>query len=228
MAMVVMPFTINAETKDPITVHIFRGEGCGYCAAALEFFDSIEEEYGDYFTLEKHEVWSDEDNATLMTNVASYFGETVTGVPYIVIGDVTFQGYSESYDDDIISAITEAYESGNFVDIVAGIQDGTITTSATGEKDNNTTTIIIIVVAIIGFAALFYFARDTEVEVKEENKSEEKKEAVKVEKTTEKKATTAKKTTSTKKATSAKKPEAKKTTKNTSTKKTTTKKSSKK
>ena len=93
LTIILLPFNINAAEKDQINVYIFKGDGCGYCAAALEFFESIESEYGAYFDLVEREVWYDEDNATLMSEVAAYFGEEVRGVPYIVIGDKTFQGF---------------------------------------------------------------------------------------------------------------------------------------
>lgn len=218
LAILVMPLTVNAK-KGPITVHMFRGEGCGYCAAALEFFESIESEYGKYFDLETHEVWYDEENANLMQNVAAYYGEDVGGVPYIIIGDKTFQGYAEQYDEEIINAITTAYESGNFVDKVAQIKNGEIevengaTTSNTKKEDkkekSDKTTIIIIIVAFVGFIALVYFARDPENS--EYATVEEKKEEVEVK---EEKKETPKKTTTTKtttKKTTTKKPAAKKT-----------------
>lgn len=241
ISVVLLPLSINAASNEKITVHIFRGEGCGYCKAALSFFDSIKEEYGQYYELEEHEVWYDEDNATLMSNVAAYFNEEVNGVPYIIIGDKTFQGYTESYNDEIKQAIKDAYDSGKFEDRVKQVQDGTATTSNTSkkdkEKDNNTTTIIIIAVALVGFVALFYFARDNgteEVEVIEEKKVEEVKVEPEVKKeTAPKKTTSSKKTTTTTKTTrsttTAKKTTAKKATpkKTTNTKKTTTKKSGK-
>lgn len=228
ISVVLLPISINAASNEKITVHIFRGEGCGYCKAALSFFDSIEEEYGKYYELEEHEVWYDEDNATLMSNVASYFNEEVNGVPYIIIGDKTFQGYTESYNDEIKQAIKDAYESGNFEDRVKQVQNGTASTSKSSkkDKDSNTTTIIIIAVALIGFVALFYFARDNgteEIAVKEEKKVEEVKVEPKV-----KKETTTKKKTSPKKATQTKKTSKSTTTQKKSTTKTTPKKTTKK
>lgn len=232
IAVILLPFSANAADKQPINVHIFRGEGCGYCAAALEFFNSIEGEYGKYFNLVQHEVWNDADNATLMNKVAEYFGETVNGVPYIVIGEKTFNGYASSYDDEIKEKIVEYYNSGSFEDIVEKVKGG-----ASVKEDSNTSTYIVIVVALIGFAALFYFARDTKdediedeiaAEIEEEIKKTEVKEIpaeeekVEVKKTVKKPA--AKKTT-TKKTTTTKKPAVKKTTttkKTSTTKKTTT------
>ena len=233
--LLVLPFNINAAKKDPITVHMFRGEGCGYCKAALEFFDSIESEYGDYFDLETHEVWYDEDNASWMQDVADYFGEDVGGVPYIIIGEKTFQGYAESYDEEIIEQIKSQYDSGKFVDIVNQVKSGEAKSgnksnngsstannySNTSKKSSNKTTIIIIIVALVGFIALIYFARDTEVEeeiVEEEVKKEEKVVSKPVAKKATPKKTAVKKTT-TGKATAKKTTAKKTTTKNKSTKK---------
>ena len=223
IAIILLPFSANAAEKEPINVYLFKGDGCGYCKAALEFFKSIEDDYGKYFNLVEYEVWYSEDNATLMTEVASYFGEEIGGVPYIVIGDKTFQGYAESYDEEIKTAIKNAYNNKDYVDAVKAVNGGqTPGSNQEEEKDNgNKTTIIIISVAVIGFIALFYFARDTEVE---DVKKVEKKEVKTTPKKTTKKAP-AKKTTSTK-TTTAKKTTAKKTTttKTSASKKTTTKK----
>ena len=68
-----------------------------------------------------------------------------------------------------------------------------------------TTAIIIIAVALVGFVALFYFARDNgteEIEVKEEKKVEEVKVEPEVKKATAPKKTT--KTTTSKKTTTKK------------------------
>lgn len=230
LTVCLMPLNLNAASKEKINVYIFKGEGCGYCAAALQFFSSIEDEYGKYFELKEYEVWNDTNNATLMTNVAAQFGEEVGGVPYIIIGDKTFQGYAESYDDQIISAITTAYNNDNYEDIVAAVAAGTASTLTTDSKSNkkesksDTTTIIIIAVALIGFVALFYFARDPRAEEEIVEVKEEKKETVKKveEKKVEPKKTTTKKTTTATKTT-AKKPATKTAAKKTTTKKTTKK-----
>ena len=231
IAMVLLPLNINAAKKEPITVHIFRGEGCGYCKAALAFFDSIEDEYGDYFDLETHEVWYDEDNANWMQAVAEHFNEDVGGVPYIIIGEKTFKGYSETYDDEIIKTIKSYYDKGNFEDQVIKVKGNAVTSKTTGddnkkssdskeensssEKTSTKTTVIIITVAIVGFIALIYFARDNSDEVEEVKAKKVVVEEVKEEpkKVEPKKTTTTKKTTP--KKTTTKKAPAKKTTKKT-------------
>ena len=97
--------------SDAITIYLFRGKGCGYCRAFLSFLNSITDEYGKYFVLESYEVWNDQANSTLLSEVSNYMGEEAGGVPYIVIGDKVFAGYAEQYDDGIKEAITTLYET---------------------------------------------------------------------------------------------------------------------
>lgn len=215
--LVVLPATINAKGKDPIKVHIFRGEGCSHCAEALQFFTELKDtEYGKYFELEEHEVWYDQSNSELMQKVADYFGETANGVPYIIIGDKTFQGYASAYDDEIKSEIKNYYNNGDFVDRIEQVQSGK-TTKKDDKKDDKKTTIIIAVVAVVGMVALLFFARDPKVEVEKEVKAEAKEETPV--KTVVKKTVATKKTASATKKTPAKKTTAKKTTAKKTTKK---------
>lgn len=97
------------ETDDQITIYLFRGKGCGYCKAFLTFLSSITQEYGKYFKLKSFEVWYNENNSALMNEVAKYLNEPAEGVPYIVIGDKVFAGYTTAYDEDIKTAITNLY-----------------------------------------------------------------------------------------------------------------------
>lgn len=97
--------------SDAINIYMFRGKGCGFCHAFLEFLNGITDEYGKYFKLVSYEVWYDTDNSTLMNDVSTYLGEEASGVPYIIIGDKTFKGYSETYDEAIKRAITDLYKT---------------------------------------------------------------------------------------------------------------------
>lgn len=106
------------ETKDQINIYLFRGKGCGYCKLFLEYVaNDLVNKYGNYFKLVSFEVWYDEDNRELMNQVADFMGDSVTGVPYIIIGDQTFLGYSSDYNSSIESAITSLYNSKNRYDV---------------------------------------------------------------------------------------------------------------
>ena len=97
--------------SNAITIYMFRGKGCGYCRAFLTFMNSITEEYGKYFKMETFEIWNDSTNSALMSEVSSYLGQPATGVPYVIIGDKVFGGYSKEYDEKIKEAIKEVYNT---------------------------------------------------------------------------------------------------------------------
>ena len=98
------------ETSDAINVYMFRGKGCGYCRAFLEFLNSITSEYGKYFKLVSFEVWYDEANNALWKEVPNVTEVEARGVPYIIIGDKVFDGYTEEYNDAIKTKIMEQYQ----------------------------------------------------------------------------------------------------------------------
>lgn len=142
VVVTMLPFTANAEVevekpetdKEPVKVYVFRGETCSYCKAALEWFDSIKEEYGDYFELVTYEVWNNSENAELMQKVASHMGDTANGVPYIIVGKYTYpNGFgadtklSDNSDktmgDQLIERILEIYQSDNRYDVMEDLNN---------------------------------------------------------------------------------------------------------
>lgn len=108
---------IEAEFKnynpnsDAITIYLFRGKGCGFCRKYLQFMNSIANEYGKYFKMETYEVWNDSNNSKLLGEISDYLGQEASGVPYIIIGDKVFGGYTEEYNEDIKKAITDLYKT---------------------------------------------------------------------------------------------------------------------
>lgn len=192
----VIPFSVNAEEttseNSKINVYIFRGEGCDFCASALSFFDSIEEEYGQYYNLVTYEVWKDVENAELLNQVAEYLNTTIKGVPFIIIGDKTYPGFQEAWGEEIKQDIVNEYNKSveERTDIVENVKNGV-------EPDKSSTNTIISIISIlfiIGIIAFIVFARkekDNSKEVKPNN------EAVKNEKTMELKIKESKKSNST-------------------------------
>ena len=114
IAALIIPFTVHAEGEETeskeVKVYFFRGEGCSHCAEAEAWFESIEEEYGAYFQVVDYETWYNEENAELMQTVAKARGETAEGVPYIIIGNQSWNGFTESYESEMISKIQEEFE----------------------------------------------------------------------------------------------------------------------
>lgn len=193
--MVLLPIHVSAAEK--INVYIFKGETCGFCAKALSFFGSLDEEYQSYFNLIEKEVWYDKNNAALMQDVADYFDIEVKGVPLIVIGEKTFQGYSTEFDDEIKEAIKTAYENtdGSYKDVVAPILNGENIDNSSGAA----ITIVIILLVGAGIGFLIYMAKDNAVLEEEETKVVEEKKEAPIHKSTTKKVTASLKKSTTKK-----------------------------
>ena len=96
---------LDVTEDGEVVIYFFRGEGCSHCAEAEEWFESIEDEYGDKFVVKDYEVWYDEDNAEYMNRIAESRGEDVTGVPYIIIGNKSWNGFAESYKEEMLREI---------------------------------------------------------------------------------------------------------------------------
>lgn len=99
--------TYDAEK---VNVYFFWGDGCHICEREWKFWESVETEYGDYFTLNAFEVWHNDENAELMETFAAAMGDELTGVPYTVIGESTFKGFPENFETQILEAIKEQYQ----------------------------------------------------------------------------------------------------------------------
>ena len=149
--------TTTTTERTPMTVIMFRGEGCPHCEEALEWFDSIEGEYGQYFDLETYEVWNNQENAELMDKVAEYLGESPDGVPYIIIGKKTYSGFAQSYAEDIKKDIMNEYNKNleERINVVYNVQNGV---ELEKEKDNSTA--IIFILFVLAVVAFIIFARN--------------------------------------------------------------------
>ena len=106
-------FTFNHESDIDLSsnkpnIYIFWGDGCPHCKALAKFISKLPAETKDKVNIYSFEVWSDKDNKTFMKNFGKYLGQDVSGVPFIVIGDKIFDGYSSGdtkTDQQILDAI---------------------------------------------------------------------------------------------------------------------------
>ena len=144
------------ESKKKVNVYFFRGSTCSHCFEATVFFANIAKEYGQYFNLKAYEVWSNNDNASLMEKVGKKLGDDVSGVPYIVIGKKSWTGYASSYDDAIKSEIKSQYDknSSNRDDVVKNLNVKDSTSSS-----SDVVALLIIVLAVAGITTGIVYTR---------------------------------------------------------------------
>lgn len=142
------------EEDNRVKIYFFRGEGCPHCADAEEFFNSIEEEYGQYYKILDYETWYNSDNAALLQKVGEVRNEEISGVPYILIGDKSWSGYNDSFADDIKDtikseyekAVADRYDIANYVDFT----NAAASVTEAAKKSNDAMVLIIILLAVAG------------------------------------------------------------------------------
>ena len=99
--------SVKLETKKDgkVAIYLFRGEGCPHCEDFEIWIESIKKEHGDKFVIEDYEIWYNQENYELMKNVAKTRGENISGVPYIIIGNKSWNGFTESYKKEMLNEI---------------------------------------------------------------------------------------------------------------------------
>lgn len=152
------------EQDNRVIVYFFHGDGCPHCEEARTFFNSIQEEYGYKFRLVEYEVWNDANNAALMDAVSESRGDNATGVPYILCGDKSWVGYSETtMASEITAQIDMMYEIPveERLDPVAGVVVETKEETEEGITGKDFVSLIIILVVAGGIGFGIFKARKT-------------------------------------------------------------------
>ena len=161
LSLAVLPFAVNAAAKpdaeikdtNEVKVYLFRGEGCPHCEEAIEWFNSIEKEYGSKFQLISYETWYNEDNQKLLDQVGKTLKQEISGVPFIIIGQQNWSGFSSNMEKAILAEIDAEYsmEPSERFDImehlVAAEEEST-------EAGFDSTSFIVLVVAVIVIGAI--------------------------------------------------------------------------
>ncbi len=150
---------VQEESKE-VKLYFFRGEGCSHCAEAEAWFESIEEEYGDYFEIVDYETWYNSENAELMQKVAKARGETAEGVPYIIIGNKSWNGFAEDYEEEILAQIKSEFETNveERYDIMKLIEAGESGIVDEKSSENDVLALILILIVVGGVCFGIYKA----------------------------------------------------------------------
>ena len=125
--LIFIPFGVSANSK--ANIYLFYGDGCPHCAALEEY---LENEYSDNskVNIYKYEVWNNKENQKLWQKVEEITGKEAKGVPYFVIGEDVYQGYSASsaWEKRVDKAIKKALKTdyNDNVGITLGVVSGKI------------------------------------------------------------------------------------------------------
>ncbi len=89
---------------DEIVIDIYWGDGCPYCHDAIEELAGFAE-LEDGIEVRTFEVWYDAGNRARMEQVADDLGRSADAVPFIVVGNRSWSGYSGAIGRSIESTV---------------------------------------------------------------------------------------------------------------------------
>jgi glutaredoxin len=91
--------------ENKINIYLFHGEECPHCQEEIQWLKTIEEDYSDEVNIYYFEVWHDKDNAKMMENLKTSMNVSSEYVPFTVIGNKTFFGFSDTIKEKIQNQI---------------------------------------------------------------------------------------------------------------------------
>lgn len=97
-------------SKEKINIYLFYGEGCPHCEELKNYLNSLDNKEKSYFDIYTFEVWNNSTNQQFMKDSAKFLNKEVSGVPFLIIGNKTFEGYSESMNAKIEKTIETEYK----------------------------------------------------------------------------------------------------------------------
>lgn len=112
---------MNKNRYHDVNVYLFSGETCPVCQRARTYIEELNEDLDGKINLIEYEVWNNEENQTNMQKVAEEFGDTLSGVPYIIVGEESFNAFSDVIGLRIKDAIETEIKKENPQDLVTPI-----------------------------------------------------------------------------------------------------------
>jgi glutaredoxin len=83
--------SVSASTS--LNAYLFYGEGCPHCAKEKAYLETMKDEYHN-LKINSFEIYYNQENVALFQKTAEALNIQAGGVPFLVIGDEPFVGYS--------------------------------------------------------------------------------------------------------------------------------------
>ena len=116
LAFIIGIYTVNAEEKNLVNIYLFHSNTCPHCKEEIKVLDELQKDYPN-MKVYKYEI-SDRENALLLNEVADLYNIKVNGVPFTIIGDKYFIGFSHDSGKATFIATIEYYSDNGYIDKV--------------------------------------------------------------------------------------------------------------
>lgn len=118
--LVLALFTFIPSTKaleeNIVNIHLFYSKICPHCAKEIKVINELEKKYNN-LKVYKHEI-STQEAYELLKKVENHFNIKIKTVPFTVIGEKYYSGYSEENTKKEFVEIIEVYSKTGYKDIV--------------------------------------------------------------------------------------------------------------
>ncbi len=147
-----------SESDNKVNVYIFRCKTCWHCLDEVSWLAENYNKYAEYINVHTYEVWNDTTNSKLMNLVAKHLGKKASGVPFTVIGDQTFSGFSEELGESMMNVAKDLYESSSKYDIKDYIDLENVQVIKEDDKKSSSNAVMILLIAavLLGGGALIF------------------------------------------------------------------------
>ena len=113
IAFLLIPIDCFA-TVNEVNIYFFHSATCDICKQEKTYLQALKDRYPNIRVYE-YETSDNEDNYKLMREIKNLYGESRTGVPFTVIADTPYHGFSEAVkckmQKVIYAASYNAYEN---------------------------------------------------------------------------------------------------------------------
>ncbi len=104
----------NTKIDDnKVNLYLFFGQECPHCEEERNWLNNLKEQYKDNLNIYEFEVWHNKTNAKLMEEAKKIFDFSGQSVPFTVVGDKAFAGYSEVSASRIENVLKEYLKEDN-------------------------------------------------------------------------------------------------------------------
>ena len=114
---ILLLFNTNIYAKEnTVNIYFFHSYTCPHCKSESKLLEELEKTY-DNINIYKYEI-SEDNNTELLSQVGELFNTKITGVPFTVIGEKYYIGYSEENTKKTFISTIEYYSKYKYNDVV--------------------------------------------------------------------------------------------------------------
>lgn len=95
---------ISVIAKEKVNVYLFHSETCSHCQAEIKYLEELEDEY-DNLKVHLYEVDKNKENLEMMIKIKEILGINSPNVPFTVIGNYYYIGFTDGIKDGITELI---------------------------------------------------------------------------------------------------------------------------